>query len=81
MPEGNTTAVKARRTAARPPAAEATASNDYVLPVVHVHVPARAVDIGFWGGLVGAVALGALEAPLGILVGAGVLIARHQRTR
>ena len=54
---------------------------DYVLPLVHVHVPQRVVDVGFWGGLAGAVALGAIDPPLGILVGAGVLVARHRRGR
>jgi hypothetical protein len=53
------------------------ASDAYVLPVVGVNVPAKIVNVGFWGGLVGAVALGAVEPPLGILVGAGVVIARH----
>ena len=49
-----------------------------MLPVVHMHVPAKLVDVGFWGGLVGAVALGAIDPPIGVLVGAGVVVARHQ---
>jgi hypothetical protein len=53
------------------------ASDRYVLPLVGVHVPAKLVNVGFWGGLVGAVALGAVDPALGILVGAGVVIARH----
>ena len=53
------------------------ASDSYVLPVVGVHLPGKVVNVAFWGGLVGAVALGAVDPPLGILVGAGVLVARH----
>ena len=40
--------------------------------------PAKVVDVGFWGGLTGAAVLGAIDPPLAILVGAGVVIARHQ---
>lgn len=53
-------------------------SNDYVLPMVGVHVPSVVVDAAFWGGLAGAVALGVVKPPLGVLLGAGVVIARHQ---
>jgi hypothetical protein len=53
-------------------------SRDYTLPIVHVRVPAKAVDVGFWGGLAGAVALGVVDPPLGVLLGAGVVVARHQ---
>jgi hypothetical protein len=59
-------------------AREHRASNDYVLPVVGVHVPSVVVDVAFWGGLAGAVAVGAVKPPLGVLVGAGVIVARHQ---
>ena len=38
------------------------------------------VDVGFWGALVGAAALGAIELPLAALIGAGVLVARHHRS-
>jgi hypothetical protein len=54
--------------------------DSYVLPVVGVHLPGKVVNVAFWGGLVGAVALGAIDPPLGILVGAGVLVARHGST-
>lgn len=53
-------------------------SNDYVLPVVGVHVPSVVVDVAFWGGLAGAVAVGVVKPPLGVLLGAGVVVARHQ---
>ena len=55
------------------------ADNSYELPVVHVHVPARAVEVGFWATLAGAALLGAVDPPLALLVGAGVVVARHHR--
>ena len=83
MAEATTTASKAKDDAAKDATAEedtaeAKPSGDYVLPVVHMHVPSKLVDVGFWGGLVGAVALGAIDPPIGVLVGAGVVVARHQ---
>jgi hypothetical protein len=83
VPETATAPVKARASANKERAAKEQpegpqTSGDYTLPIVHVRVPAKAVNAGFWGGLVGAVALGAVDPPLGVLVGAGVLIARHQ---
>ena len=68
--------------AAKPIATEvvsASPNGSYLLPLVHVHVPARAVEWGFWGGLAGATMLGAVDPPLALLVGAGVIIARHRR--
>lgn len=56
-------------------------SGDYVLPVVHTHLPRTAVDAGFWGALTGSVVLGVIDPPLGLLLGAGVLVARHRRNR
>jgi hypothetical protein len=53
---------------------------DYKVPLVGVTVPARLVETGFWGGLLGAAALGALDPPLALLVGAGVVVARHRRS-
>jgi hypothetical protein len=53
---------------------------DYKVPLVGVTVPARMVETGFWGGLLGAAALGALDPPLALLVGAGVVVARHRRS-
>jgi len=53
-------------------------TGDYVVPMVHVRVPRRVVDTGFWGGLAGAVALGVIDPPVGVLLGAGVVVARHR---
>ena len=54
-------------------------SGDFVVPVVHVHLPESAVKLGFYSGLGAAVAIGAVDWPLAVLVGAGVAIARHRR--
>jgi hypothetical protein len=71
----------ARSTAASGPSAPSGADpQGYQVPLVGVTVPARLVETGFWGGLVGAAALGALDPPLALLVGAGVLVARHRRS-
>jgi uncharacterized membrane protein len=80
VPEGSTAAVKAKDDETRS-AALTQGSSDYVLPFVHAHVPAAVVEGGFWGGLVGALAIGVVDPPLGMLVGAGVVIARHQSKR
>jgi hypothetical protein len=52
----------------------------YVLPVVHVSLPETAVNVGFWSALATSAALGVVDPPLAALIGAGVLIARHQRS-
>jgi hypothetical protein len=52
----------------------------YRIPGVGASVPARMVETGFWGGLLGAAVLGAIDPPLALLVGAGVAIARHRRS-
>jgi len=52
----------------------------FVVPVLHVSVPESVVNAGFWGALVGAAALGAVELPLAALIGAGVVVARHRRS-
>jgi hypothetical protein len=72
-----TTATKPKASASKNGAAPAS-GDQYQLPVIGLHVPAKVVDVGFWGGLAGAAVLGAIEPPLAVLVGAGVLIARHQ---
>ncbi len=51
--------------------------DEYVLPVLQMRVPERVVDIGFWGALGVAALFGVVDAPLAVLIGAGVLIARH----
>lgn len=67
-------------TGARPETREpASTDGGYVLPVVHAHIPASAVEVGFWAGLAGAAVLGMVDPPLALLVGAGVVVARHRR--
>ena len=76
-----TTASASTKPATRTGASEERASHDrgrYVVPLVHTGIPSRIVDVGFWGALVGSVALGAVDPPLGLLIGAGVVVARHR---
>jgi len=49
----------------------------YVMPVVHVQLSERVVNIGFWATLAGATALGAVDLPLAVLIGGAVVVARH----
>lgn len=49
----------------------------YVLPLLHAHVPDPVVELGFFAALAATAALGIVDAPLAVLVGAGVLVARH----
>jgi hypothetical protein len=51
--------------------------NAFVVPVLHVHIAESVVNVGFWGALAGAAALGAIDLPLAALIGVGVLVARH----
>ena len=53
--------------------------SDYVVPVVHVHLPEPVVKAGFYGGLATAAVVGALDWPLVLLAGVGVAMARHRR--
>jgi hypothetical protein len=53
--------------------------DDFVVPLVHLHLPEPVVKAGFYGGLAAAVALGAMDLPLAALVGVGVAIAGHRR--
>ena len=57
----------------------ARSPSDYVVPVVHVHLPEPVVKAGFYGGVAAAVAVGALDWPLVLLTGVGVAIIRHRR--
>jgi hypothetical protein len=75
--------VKAVKTAKAEPATAGasdadTAPDSYVVPLVGMRVPGVVVNVGFWGGLAGAAVLGAIDAPLAVLLGAGVLVARHR---
>lgn len=54
-------------------------SDDYVLPIVHARLPRELVHVGFVTAAVGAVAAGVIELPAAILVGLGIVIARHGR--
>ena len=56
----------------------ARSPSDYVVPVVHVHLPEPVVKAGFYGGMAAAVATGALDWPLVLLAGVGVAIVRHR---
>lgn len=62
-----------------PEAGSPPSDGSYLLPVVHLHVPARAVEWGFWGALTGATAFGAIDPPLALLVAVGVIVAGHRR--
>lgn len=53
--------------------------SSYVVPVIHTRLPEPLVNVGFFGGLAAAVVVGAVDLPLALLVGAGVVIARHKR--
>ena len=53
--------------------------SDYVVPVVHVHLPEPVVKAGFYGGMAAAVATGAVDWPLVLLAGVGMAIVRHRR--
>jgi hypothetical protein len=59
--------------------AHANAKDGYVLPVLRTRIPEKVVHAGFWGGLLGAVVVGAVDPPLAALVGVGVIVARHRR--
>ena len=84
MPETTKEAPKARVKAVKAQAVTAGESDadgardSYVVPLVGMRVPGVVVNVGFWGGLAGAALLGAVDAPLAVLLGAGVLIARHR---
>ena len=67
------------RTVPPPASSAAHGSAGYVLPLLHTRVPSAAVEVGFWGGLAAAAVLGAVDPALVLLVGAGVVIARHRR--
>jgi len=61
------------------PAGDGHNSTDFVVPVIHTHLPESVVNVGFYGGLAAAVVVGAVELPLALLAGLGVAVARHRR--
>jgi len=73
---------RARTTSSRSPAppGERSADGGFVVPLVHLHLSEPAVHVGFCAGLAAAVVLGAVDLPVGVLLGVGVAIARHRRT-
>lgn len=75
------TRANSRGSTSSPPAVTRIgAGPSYRVPLVGAAVPARLVETGFWGGLVGAAMLGAIDPPLALLVGTGVAVARHRRS-
>jgi hypothetical protein len=67
------------RTISKLPAPAEKRADDFVVPIVHIHLSEPVVNVGFYGGLAAAVVLGAVDLPLAALVGAAVAIARHRR--
>ncbi len=77
MPTGPRAAGRSSQSPAPP--AERASDGRFVVPLVHVRLSEPVVNLGFYGGLAAAVALGAVDLPVGVLVGVGVAIARHRR--
>jgi hypothetical protein len=74
-------ASKSTRSGRKPGVAESNHGGaPFVVPVVHLTVPEKAVDVAFWAALSGAAAMGVVELPLAALIGTGVLVARHRRS-
>jgi hypothetical protein len=73
-------ATRATVTKLQAPAEHGNSSNDYIVPVLRIHLAEPVVKLGFYGGLAAAVVVGALDLPLAVLAGVGVAIARHRRT-
>lgn len=53
----------------------------YELPVIHTRVPAELVEVTFWSALGGAALVGVVSPPAAMMIGAGVLVARHRLHR
>jgi hypothetical protein len=75
----NAPATTKHRQTPGPRTAQAPAG-ELVVPLVHVHLPEPTVTRAFFGGLAAAVVLGAVDLPVGVLVGLGMAIARRRRT-
>ena len=58
-----------------------TDGRGYVVPWLHVSLPESAVNATFWAALAGAALAGAVDPPLAVLIGAGVVVSRHRSTR
>ena len=65
----------------RPEVAATDGAHDYVLPVVHLHVSERVVDVGFWAALATAAVMGVVDLPLAALIGGTVVVARRHAQR
>lgn len=52
----------------------------YEVPIIRASVPERLVDGGFWAALAALAVTGAVDPPLALLLGAGVVVARHRRS-
>lgn len=62
-------------------AKEGPAHGEYVVPLVHLRLPEPVVDAGFYGLLAGTALFGVIDAPLAILLGLGIAVARHRTRR
>lgn len=51
----------------------------YRVPIVGAKLPERLVERGFWVALTAVALTGAVDPPLAVLLGAGVVVARHRR--
>ena len=78
MPTGARAAQSNSESSAPPPAP--VTDGGFVVPLVHLRLSEPAVNVCFYGGLAAAVALGAVDLPVGVIVGVGVAIARRRRT-
>lgn len=58
---------------------QAARRHGYVLPLVHTRIPEPLVNVGFFGALGATAALGIVDAPLALLIGAAVVVAHHHR--
>lgn len=73
-------ATRAAVTKLQPSTDDGQRPGDYVVPLVHLHLRESVVKVAFYGGLAAAVAAGAVDLPLALLVGLGVAIVRHRRS-
>jgi hypothetical protein len=64
------------------PAPEPRGPGDYVVPLVHVKVPPRVVDVGFWAAAGTVAVVGVLNLPAAGIAAAGLYLlrARHEES-